>query len=327
MPKKLHWGILSTGYIATTFANDLQLLDDAEIVAVGSRTQEAADAFGQRFNIPHRFSSYEEVAAHPDVDIVYVGTPHSLHHDNSIMALDAGKHVLCEKAFTVNAAHAAEVIALARRKKLFLMDAIWSRFFPCYARLREMLSQGALGEVHLVLADFGFKPRYDPEGRLFNPALAGGALLDIGVYPVMLASMVLGAPEKIVTAAQMGPTGVDEQEGIVFSYGGGRMAVLAATFRATSTQEAHIIGSEGRIRLHRQFWHPPALGIAHGTGAEERVEFPVDGVGLHYEAAEVMRCIRTGKTESEIMPLDETLSIMQTLDTIRAAWGLRYPEE
>lgn len=327
MPDKIRWGIISTGRIATDFATDLRRLPDAEIVAVGSRTQETADAFGEKFGIPHRYAGYEAVATDPDVDVVYVGTPHMFHHANTMMALNAGKPVLCEKAFAINAAQAQEMINLARDKRLFLMDAIWSRFFPAYIHIREMLAAGALGDVRMVLADFGFKPDSNPQGRLFNPALAGGALLDIGVYPVMLASMVFGPPEKITASAHIGSTGVDEQTGIILNYSGGRMAVLSATFQAQTTQEAHIIGSAGRIRLCRQFWEPDALGTAMGDQPEERLEFPIGGGGLRFEAAEVMRCLRAGEIESLVMPLAETLSIMRTLDEIRNQIGLRYPSE
>jgi len=327
MANKFRWGIIGTGRIASDFASDLRLLDDAEIVAVGSRSQQSADDFGQKFGVPHRYATYEQVGNDPAVDIVYVATPHMFHHENTLMALRAGKHVLCEKAFAINAKQAQEMIALARAKRLFLMDAIWSRFFPAYVHIREMIAAGKLGDVRMVLADFGFKPEFNPHSRLFNPALAGGALLDIGVYPVMLASMVFGPPEKITASGHLGVTGVDEQIGIVFNYADGRMAVLSATFQAQSTQEAHIIGTEGRIRLCRKFWEPAALGVALGDQPEERVEFPIEGNGLHYEAVEVMRCVREGQTESAIMPLDETLSIMQTLDAIREQIGLRYPGE
>ena len=327
MAEKIRWGIIATGVIANDFAADLQKLDDAEIVAVGSRSQASADAFGDKYGIPHRYAGYEGVAADPDVDVVYVGTPHSFHHANTLMALQAGKHVLCEKAFAINAKQAAEMIALAREKNLFLMDAIWSRFFPSYAHIRKLLADGALGDVRMVTADFGFKAPLNEIARLVEPALAGGALLDIGVYNVQLASMVFGKPEKITASATLGSTGVDEQLGMVFNYAGGQMAVLGATFQAETTQEAHIIGTEGRIHLHKKFWHPTSLGVSMGEKPMEVLDFPVEGHGLRLEAQAVMTHIRNGETESPLMPLDETLSIMHTMDEVRAKVGVKYPGE
>lgn len=327
MPQKIRWGILSTGRIARDFASDLKLLRNAQIVAVGSRTQPAAEAFGDQFGIPRRYADYQSVASDPEVDVVYIGTPHHLHYENSLMCLRAGKAVLCEKPFAINARQAAEVIKLARRKRLFIMDAIWSRFTPVFERLRKIIAAGTLGDIRMVTADFGFQPAFNPKGRLFDPALGGGALLDIGIYPVMLASMIFGPPDGIASRAQFGKTKVDEQEGIVFTYRGGQMAVLSATFQATTAQEAHIVGTKGRLRIHKQWWHPRSMTLSIPGKPDRLIEPAYRGIGYTYEAAEVMKCLEAGQTECAIMPLDETLSIMKTLDAIRAGWGLKYPME
>lgn len=328
MATKLRWGIISTGKIAVQFAEGLKQVKDAELVAVGSRTQDAADEFGARFSIPRRYGSYEELASDPDVDIVYIGTPHSHHYDNSLMCLKAGKHVLCEKSFTVNARQAAEVIALARKKKLFLMDAVWSRCLPAYEELRSILAKGTLGDIRMVNVDFGFSFPFDAKNRLFDPKLAGGALLDIGIYAVQMASLVYGGqPKTIDTHAEFGKTGVDEQAGIVLGYEGGRMAVFTLSFQSETTQEANIMGRAGRVKVHRQFWHPEGLTVTMQGKPDKLIKRPIKGNGYNYEAIEVMKCIRAGKTESALMPLDETLGIMKTMDAIRAKWGFKYPME
>jgi predicted dehydrogenase len=207
------------------------------------------------------------------------------------------------------------------------MEAIWSRFLPHIVKLRELIAEGAIGEVRQVRADFSFRTEVDPKSRLFDPALGGGGLLDVGIYPVSLAAMLLGAPSDIASLAQLGTTGVDEQAGIVMRYDGGRLAVLTTGIRTSSPHEALILGTEGHIRVHDAWWKPSALTLARDGEAAQPIDAPAVGNGYNYEAAEVMRCLRAGRTESETMPLDESLAIMRTLDAIRAQWGLRYPSE
>ncbi|UCC64997.1 MAG: Gfo/Idh/MocA family oxidoreductase [Anaerolineae bacterium] len=327
MAEEIRWGIIGTGNIARQFARGLAVLPDAELAAVGSRTAAAAGAFAEAFDVPHRHSSYEDLAQDPDVDAVYIATPHPLHRENTLLCLRAGKAVLCEKPFAINAAEAEEMIRLAREKGLLLMEAMWSRFFPAMAKVRELLAAGAIGQVSLLTAEFGFRARFDPSNRLFNPALGGGALLDVGVYTVSLASMVFGSPSRVTGLAHLGSTGVDEQAGIILSYEGGQLAVLATAIRTATPQEAMLMGSDGHIRIHPRWWMPTRLTLSV-TGREDEVfELPFTGNGYNYEAAEVMACLRAGKLESEVMLLDETLSIMRTLDQLRAQWGLKYPME
>jgi predicted dehydrogenase len=321
------WGILGTGNIAAQFARGLTALDDAQLIAVGSRTAASATAFADQFDVPHRHSSSEALAADPDVHVIYVATPHPLHHANTLLCLRAGKAVVCEKPFALNAGQAADMIAEARQRKLFLMDAMWTRFLPHMTHIRDLIANGAIGEVRMVRADFCFRTAFDPQHRLFDPALGGGALLDVGVYPVALASMMFGTPVQISSAADVGATGVDEQVGIVCRYERGQLAILSAATRTDTPHEAVIAGTGGHIRVHHAWWAPTSLTLERTDQPPEAITPPIVGNGYNYEAAEAMRCIRAGATESPVMPLDETLSIMRTLDAIRAQIGVRYPDE
>lgn len=325
--EKIRWGIISTGNIAGRFADGLRNLPDAELVAVASRNQENADDFGDRYDVPRRYPTYEALAADPDIDAVYIGTPHVFHRENALLCLENDKAVLLEKPFAMNATEAADIIRVARERGIFIMEAMWTRFLPAIARIRELLKSGVLGQIELFQADFGFRPPYDPEGRLYNPKLGGGALLDIGIYPVSFAWMIFGKPQKMVSTVHIGGTGVDEASSIIFDYGGGRMAAVSISMLAKSPTRAIIVGTEGRIEIPGRFFVPQEFTLTLHEKEPARIALPMDGNGYAHEAAEVARCLRAGKTESDIMPLDETLAIMQTLDEIRAQWGLRYPAD
>lgn len=320
----IRWGILGTGKIAAGFARGLEVLPDAELTAVGSRTQATAEAFGEQFNIPQRYGSYAELVNDPQVDVVYVASPHSHHFEHTLLALQAGKPVLCEKAFTLTATQAALLAAEARARKLFLMEAMWTRYLPHIVELRRLLAEGAIGEPRMLNAGFCFNAPYDPLHRLFNPELGGGALLDVGIYPVALSWMIFGAPETIHSSAYLGETGVDEQAAIIFRYDQGRMALLSAGTRTVLPADPVIGGSAGMIRLHHPWWMPSALTLIR-PGEPDRTWGPNHvGNGYNYQAAEVQRCLRAGLLESPLMPLDETVAIMRCLDTLRANWGVRY---
>jgi len=326
MADKFKWGIIGTGHIAKKFATGLQAIPDAELRAVGSRRQQTADAFGKEYGATKCYPSYDELVSDPDVDAVYVSTPHPMHREDTIRCLEAGKPVLCEKPFTVNADEAREVVSIAREKNLFVMEAMWTRFIPAVVKLRDLLKSAVIGEVRMFEASFGFRAPVDEAHRLLNPKLAGGALLDVGVYPISFAYMVYGAPpSRITSTAHLGPTGVDEQSAYLLAFGGGGLAVLAAAVQTQMRTDAVINGTEGMITIADQFWKPTRL-IVSGK-KEETFDIPFESTGLNYQAQEVARCVREGKTESDIMPLDETIQIMETTDTIREQWGLVYPTE
>lgn len=324
----IRWGILSTGAIARKFAIGLRDTPDAHLLAVGSRTQSGAEAFAAEFNIPRQYGSYEALAADPDVDVIYIGTPHPMHYETAMLCLQAGKPVLLEKPFALNAGQAEALIHFAREKRIFLMEAMWTRFTPVMAKVRDVLSAGTLGAVRMVQADFGFRAPFDPRHRLFAPELGGGALLDVGIYPVSFAAMVFGQqPSAIVSSAALGTTGVDEQSAMIFTYPDGALAQLSCAVRTQTPQEALIIGEKGWIRIPSRWWVPRVYTLQIDGEAEQVFEPPFVGNGYNYEAAAVGECLRAGRTESDIMPLDETLAIMRTLDAIRAQWDLVYPSE
>jgi predicted dehydrogenase len=314
----LRWGILGTGGIAGAFAADLRLTGSGVAAAVGSRSQGSADRFADKFGIARRHASYESLAADPDVDVIYVATPHPMHRDNAVLALRAGKHVLVEKPFTMTAAEAREVAGVAREQGLFAMEAMWTRFLPHTAVVRDWLARGVLGDIVTLTADHGqwFAP--DAGFRLFAPELGGGALLDLGVYPVSFASMVLGAPSRIVSMSDPAFTGVDAQTSMVFGYDSGAQAVLTCTLRAKTPTRAAIAGTGARIEVEGDFYAPATVTLIPRKGDPVRVESAHEGRGLRHQADEVARRLAAGETESPLMPLDETVSIMETMDTVLA---------
>jgi predicted dehydrogenase len=323
----VNWGILGTGRIGHEFATGLRDTPDAETLAVGSRTEDSARDFAASFGIARHYGSYAELVSDPDVDVVYVATPHPFHAENVALCLEAGKHVLCEKPMTVNAAQTGRLIALARDNGLFLMEGMWTRFFPLMERVRHLISSGAIGEPRLLHVDFGFRAPFDPLQRLFNPDLGGGALLDVGVYCVSLSSMIFGPPDRVTGLAHLGKTGVDEQSAAILEHGGGRMSTISIATRTATPQEAVIAGTKGRIKIHPDWWRPDKLTLSRPGEEDETIEAPSTGNGFPHEASEVVRCIRSGARESDVMPLRETLSIARTMDELRRQWGLVYPVE
>jgi predicted dehydrogenase len=318
MTEPLGWGLIGTGGIAEAFAADLRFTDSGRPAAVGSRHIDSANRFADAFDIPNRHASYEALVADPDVDVVYVATPHPMHHAGALLALHAGKPVLVEKAFTMNAAEAEELVAVARAEGLFLMEAMWTRSLPHIAEIRRLLAEGALGDIVTVTADHGQWFPKDPDFRLFAPELGGGALLDLGVYPVSFASMVLGKPDRIVTLIDPAFTGVDGQTSMLFGYASGAQAVLTCTSSAKSPTRGAIIGTEARIEIDAVFYAPTSFDLISRTEERTRFEAPHEGRGLWHQAEEVARCLREGLLESPLMPLDETVSIMYTMDAVLA---------
>jgi predicted dehydrogenase len=325
MPVK--WGILGTGKIARRFMQAAFYVPDAQVVAVGSREQHTADQFGAQFGVPKRYGSYDALIGDPEVEIVYVATPHTLHAENTLAALQASKHVLCEKPFTVNAPQAEQVIQAARAAGKFVMEGMWTRCFPVVREIARRIQAGELGEIRYLQADFGFRPEFNPASRLFAPELGGGALLDVGVYPVALAFLVLGAPKQIVSHATLGATGVDELCSMLFLYDNGAQAVLSASLQVEMPKQANICGLQARIHMPAPWWKPSEAYLIRNDGATEHLLYPYEGDGLQFEIRHVHDCLRQGLTESPWMPLDETLAIMRALDTLRAQWGVRYPSD
>ena len=322
----IRWGILGTGNIAQQFAKGLSFLPDAQLLAIGSRREETARDFANNFHVPHTYASYEELATSTDVDVVYIATPHIYHKQNTLLCLKAGKAVVCEKPLAINAKEATEMIAVAREQKLFLMEAMWTRFIPLMVKVRKLLTKKVIGEVRLLTADFGFLAPYNLSGRLFNLALGGGALLDIGVYPLSLAFMIFGPPSCTRGMAHLGKTKVDEQSAVILAYEEGQLAILYFSLQINTPQEAIIMGSHGHIRIHAPFWQPCEMTVSV-RGKNDVIQIPFSGNGYNYEAHEVMNCLLAGKTESDIMPLDESLEILKTMDDIRQCWGLTYLQD
>lgn len=325
MQRKIRWGILGAGRIAYKFAQELQSLPKSygiEIVAVGSRSREKANSFGEQNNIAKRYSSYRELIQDADIDVIYVATPHSFHKEHSIASLNAGKAVLCEKPLAINKAEAVEIITLAREKKLFLMEAMKTRFFPAIMKVKEILEQGIIGEIKMVRAEYCYVADNNPEYRHFNSMLAGGALLDVGIYPISFASMVFGKqPIHIKSIAHIGKTNIDEQAAMVFSYEEGEIAALQCSITAYTPGEAYIVGTRGYLHIPQFFWRADCVNL-YLTKDKSLTTFslPPIGSGFSYQAIEVAKCLRKNLCESASMPLDESLAIISTLDAIREDW-------
>ncbi|MBC9726025.1 Gfo/Idh/MocA family protein [Streptomyces sp. TRM68367] len=328
--RSVRWGILATGGIAASFTADLVDLPDAEVVAVASRTPDAAKAFAERFGIPRAYGEWAALARDEDVDVVYVATPHSAHRAAAGLCLAAGRNVLCEKAFTLNAREAGELVALARERGSFLMEAMWMYCNPLIRRLKALVDDGAIGEVRHVQADFGLSGPFPPSHRLRDPAQGGGALLDLGVYPVSFAHLLLGEPSDITARAVHSEESVDLQTGALLSWESGALASVHCSIVGGTPVSASVTGSQGRIDVPHGFFFPDRFVLHRdGRDPEEVTADPADGPrgSLKHEAREVMRALRAGEAESPLVPLDGTLAVMRTLDAIRDRIGVRYPGE
>lgn len=325
--QQLRWGILGTGWIAELFVADLQLTGH-NVAAVGSRAQDTADRFAGRFEIPRAHGSYEALVADPEIDVVYVATPHPRHNPDTALALRAGKHVLVEKPFTINAGEAQELVDLAAERGLVVLEAMWTRWLPHMVEVRRLIADGALGEVRSVIADHTQLLPSDPSHRLNALELGGGALLDLGVYPISLASDVLGTPEQIQSLATKKETGADAETGVVMRYAGGRMASIYTASTTVGPNRATIIGTEGRIEIDSVWYTPTSFQLFDAAGAVvSSYSSDVPGRGMQFQADEIERLIAAGELSGEILPLTETVSIMATMDQIRQQIGLRYPGE
>jgi predicted dehydrogenase len=320
------WGIAGPGGIAARFAGVFSLVERAELAAVASRSRARADSFADRYGIPVRHGSYEDLADDPEVDIVYIATPHARHAADAINFLEAGKHVLCEKPLALNAIQARAMATAARENDRFLMEAMWSRFLPAYRTLVAVIEAGTIGEPLVVEADFGFRMPVMAEHRLFDPGLGGGALLDLGIYPAQLCSLVLGTADRVAAQGHVGPTGVDEQVAAVLHHPGGQLGIVKAAIRVAMSCTGRISGSDGWIELPRFMHCPDALVVGTAAG-EKRIDASFSGDGLRFQVDEVHRCLDAGSIESPVMPPAESVALAQTLDAIRAEIGLANPGE
>lgn len=326
----VRWGILATGGIAASFTANLLDMPDAEVVAVASRSDASAKAFAERFGITRAYGEWAALAEDKDIDVVYVATPHASHRTAAGLCLESGRAVLCEKAFTLNAREASELVTLARRRGVFLMEAMWMYCHPLIRRMKALVDDGAIGEVRTVQADFGLAGPFPPSHRLRDPAQGGGSLLDLGVYPVSFAQLLLGEPSGVSARATLSEEGVDLQTGMLLSYESGAHALLHCSINAGTPVTASVTGSRGRIDIPNGFFSPERFVLHRdGRDPEEFVASPEHGPrdSYRHEAAEVMHRLRAGDTESPLVPLDGTLAVMRTLDTVRERIGVRYPGE
>lgn len=326
--KTIKWGILGAGRIARKFAGDLKYAGGCELIAVGSRSKKSADEFNNEFPIKYAHDSYEALVKNPEVDVIYIATPHNLHYENTLLCLQHTKAVLCEKPFAMNRGQAAEMIRIAKEKKVFLMEALWTKFHPHYIKMQEMVGQGLLGEIKSVLVNFGFKPTHPVPARLFDQALGGGTLMDIGIYNVFIAMSVLGKPDHIDAVMTPSSTGVDEQCAVLFRYKNGALAQLFSTFSSNLATEADICGTAGRIRLTSRFYDTSSAVEFFPEGVDSKQIIPIEkeqGFGYQYEARHVNKCLRNGLTESPVMSFADTILLIEMLDEIRKIAGINYP--
>ena len=325
----LRWGILATGGIATAFASDLRTAG-LDLVAVGSRSQASADEFARRFDIPRAHGSYAALAEDPEVDIIYVATPHPMHHEDARLALQNGKHVLVEKAFTLNRAEAEDLQRLGAENGLLVMEAMWTRYLPHMVRLREIIAEGTLGEIRSVSADHTQSLPTDPAHRLNDLALGGGALLDLGIYPISFIWDVLGAPVGITATARLIETGADAEVATIMTHANGAISTSLSSSRTVGPNTAVVLGTAARIEIDRIWYTPTSFRVVAADGAVlERYESQVEGRGMQYQALAAEGAVAAGDTAGALLalPVAESVEIMGTLDEIRRQIGVVYPSE
>ena len=317
MGKKIRFGIIGAGRIAQKFATGLSFVEDAQLVAIASRSLENADLFADKFNIEKRYGSYEELVKDGEIDVVYISTPNALHKEHTILCLENKKAVICEKPFGASKAEVEEMIQVAKDNGVFLMEAMWTRFFPVVKAVKEWVEQGLIGNVKMIKGDFGFKSTSGYGDIRFNKDLAGGSLMDVGIYPVSFASLIYNAqPTDIKVIAHIGQTGVDEQTAMVLGYEKGQMALLSCAITTETPRNMYIIGEKGNIHIP-DVWYAEKAVLKRDGHEDQEISLPIEGNGYNYEVQEVVTCMQNGQLESETMPLWETLEIIDTLDKIK----------
>jgi predicted dehydrogenase len=322
--QKLNWAIMGPGAISSIFLNDFRLAG-MHMEAVGSRSPERAESFAKKYSIPRSYGSYEQLVADPDIDVIYIASTNNAHLENTKLALNAGKHVLLEKPFTLDASEARELVSLARAKGLFLMEAMWTRFLPNHVALFEKLEQGLIGTPLYLIADHDLDLPKNLHPRLYDPALGGGSLLDLGIYPISLAHRLFGNPSRITASASLMPGNVDESMGAIFEYSGGRQSMVHSGVRSAGPVTASILGDRGRVEMRKRFYeHSPFTVFDLDDKVLFKYEGNIEGRGMQYQALEVERCITEGLIESPTMSLDETVQIMEVMDQIRNQTGIEF---
>lgn len=323
MNKKINWGIIGLGNIANQFAEDLQHSDNSALYAVASRNGEKAKIFSEKYNSTKFYDSYEALAEDPEIDVIYIATPHTFHFENTMMCLKKGKGVLCEKPMGINSREVEMMVREAELRGLFLMEAIWTRFIPATNKLLEILSNKTIGDILFIRADFGFKADSNREGRLYNKKIGGGSLLDIGIYPIYLSLLILGIPMDMKVMARMTDTDVDGYCSILFDYENGAKAMLESTIEADTPIEAYIYGSKGSLQLHSQFHHTEKLTISQ-NGEKEVLDIKYKGNGYLHEIEEVNKCLLNGAIESSKLPLKMSVDLITLIDRVKKEIGLKY---
>jgi predicted dehydrogenase len=324
----IRWGILACGGIARKFADDLVHAQNGHLAAVSSRDLTRAQEFASHYDPSVKaYGSYEEMLSSGEIDVVYIASPHGLHYEHTLLCLEAGIPVLCEKAFAINSKQVAAMIQKAREKNLFLMEALWTRFHPSIAQLQAIIASGAIGEIKHLVADFGFKAAYDEEARWFNPHLTGGSLLDIGIYPLFISKLLLGQPLEMKATGVMAPSGVDMNCSISTKYASGATASLFSTFAAQTDTTCTVYGTLGKIYMHPRFHETKGMTLTIYDGEETVMETERLGWGYSYEADAVQEDLHAGRTENAWMSHQFSQELMGLLDEIRAQIGLTYPNE
>ena len=328
MGKEYHWAVLGCGKIARKFVQDLKLLPHVKLYATAARSLERAQDFADELGFEKAYGSYIEMVRDPKVDIVYVATPHTHHHEHALLCLNHKKATLCEKAFAINSREVKEMIACAQANNTFLMEAFWTRFQPSFLKAMEIIDSGQLGKLKMVRSDFAFNAEKDPNKRLYNIELGGGSLLDIGIYPVFASLIALGKPTEIKTLAQFSFTGSEESIIMSFKYSDGVMASLVSSFASHSSIQTEYWCEKGYLRLNKRWFSPTQITLwENGTDAEQQIAVAKNqGNGYQFEAAHVMKCLDEGKKESDMMPLQTSLDMIEILDQVRQDAGIVFPE-
>lgn len=326
MSKTYKWAIIGTGRIAKDMAHDLNLLNNAKITAVLSRSEQNAHTFAHKYNIPNAFYDRDEFAKFTDVDVVYVASPHNAHYADTMLCLKSGKNVLCEKSMAVNAGEVREMIDTAKANNLFLMEGMWTAFFPAIQKAQHLIKDGTIGEIRQIDANFFFFKTDDPKHRLLNPDLAGGALLDIGIYVLYFSILMMDAfPVKSTSIAHIGKSGVDESSSYLLEFANGAVATLSSGIKVEAERSAAVYGTKGHIKIPL-FWNPDKLALVK-NGKKKKFSYKRTGNGFTFEAEHVMECLKNKQIESNVVTHQHSLKIAEVMDSFRQAWGLKYPFE